>query len=126
MATERSQILVCSVCGNSVESVRAGAGTLVCCNVPMNLLTENTTDAAQEKHVPVLEKVDGGVRVQVGSVPHPMEEQHYIEWIQITANGRSYRQYLKPGDKPEAVFPVEDAGVTAREICNLHGLWKGE
>ncbi len=125
MATERTQIYMCGVCGNSVELLRAGSGTLVCCGIPMDLLGENTTDAAEEKHVPVLEKVEGGVQVKVGSVPHPMEEKHYIEWIQVTADGRSYRQYLKPGQKAEAVFPVEAAEVTAREVCNLHGLWKG-
>ena len=126
MATEKAQIYVCNECGNTVELLRAGNGTLVCCDAPMKLLRENTTDAAQEKHVPVLEQVDGGLQVKVGSVPHPMEEKHYIEWIQIAADGRSYRQYLKPGEKPEAVFPVDAENVTAREICNLHGLWKGE
>jgi superoxide reductase len=126
MATQRSQVYVCSICGNMVEVARAGAGTLVCCGVPMDHLTENTTDAAQEKHVPVVEKVDGGVQVTVGSVEHPMQDDHYIEWIEVSADGKTYRQYLNPGDKPQAVFPIEAEEVTAREVCNLHGLWAGK
>jgi superoxide reductase len=90
----------------------------------MNLMTENTTDAAKEKHVPVVQKVAGGVKVTVGSVAHPMEEKHYIEWIEVITTGKIYRQYLAPGQAPEAFFPVEAANITAREYCNLHGLWK--
>ena len=107
MAVQKSQVYKCSICGNVVEVVHAGAGTLVCCGVPMDLLSENTTDAAREKHVPVIEKVDGGVRVKVGSVAHPMEEKHFIEWIELIA-----------------VFPVEGGQIAARAFCNLHGLWK--
>jgi len=92
----------------------------------MNLLAENSTDAAQEKHVPVIEKVDGGYQVTVGSVEHPMEDGHHIEWIEVIADGKSYRQYLTQGQSPTAVFPIEADQITAREICNLHGLWKGE
>jgi superoxide reductase len=126
MPTQRSQIYQCGVCGNTVEVVRASTGTLVCCGVPMAQLVENTTDAAREKHVPVIEKVEGGVRVKVGSVTHPMQADHFIEWIELIADGTSHRRFLKPGDAPEAVFAVEADQVTAREICNLHGLWKGE
>jgi superoxide reductase len=90
----------------------------------MNLLTENTTDAAVEKHVPVVEKVPGGVQVKVGSVAHPMTPEHFIQWIEVIADGKSYRQYLAPGEAPEAFFPVEAAQITVREYCNLHGLWK--
>jgi len=90
----------------------------------MKLITENTTDAAKEKHVPVVEKVAGGFKVTVGSVAHPMEEKHYIEWIEVIADGKIYRQYLAPGQAPEAVFPIEATSITAREYCNLHGLWK--
>jgi superoxide reductase len=86
---------------------------------------ENTVDAAKEKHVPVIEKVDGGVKVKVGDVPHPMEEEHYIEWIEIIVDGKADRQFLNPGEAPEAVFKIESENVTAREYCNLHGLWKG-
>jgi superoxide reductase len=106
------------------EVVHASAGELVCCGQPMNLMTENTTDAATEKHVPVIEKIDGGYKVMVGSVAHPMEEKHYIEWIELIADGKAYRQFLEPGGVPEAVFMVDAAEVTAREYCNLHGLWK--
>lgn len=126
MATVRLQVYKCGVCGNQVEVTAAGGGTLVCCNQPMNLQTENTTDAAQEKHVPVVEQADGGIRVKVGSVAHPMEKEHWIEWIEVIAGGRSYRQFLNPGDPPEAVFPVENQGLTVRAFCNLHGLWKAE
>ncbi len=126
MPTERSQVYLCSVCGNVVEVIRPSSGALVCCSVPMNLLAENSTDAAQEKHVPVIEKVDGGYQVTVGSVEHPMEDGHHIEWIEVTADGKNYRQYLTPGQSPTAVFPIEADRITAREVCNLHGLWKGE
>ena len=90
----------------------------------MKLMVENTTDAAKEKHVPVVEKVAGGVKVKIGSVAHPMEEKHYIEWIEVLADGKTYLQYLAPGQAPEAFFPIEAANITAREYCNLHGLWK--
>lgn len=122
--TERLQVYRCEVCGNMVEVVRAGAGELVCCNQPMTLLVENTVDAAQEKHVPVIEKTSDGVKVKVGSVAHPMEDKHYIEWIEAIAGGKAYRQFLKPGDAPEATFKIDAADVSAREFCNLHGLWK--
>jgi len=91
----------------------------------MENLDEKTADATTEKHVPVIEKVDGGIKVKVGSVPHPMEDKHYIEWIEIIADGKAYRQFLDPGDAPEALFNIEAEGVTAREHCNVHGLWKG-
>lgn len=90
----------------------------------MKLYTENTVDAAKEKHVPVIEKIDGGVKVKVGDVAHPMEEKHYIEWIEIVADGKAYRQFLNPGEAPEAVFMIGQSNITAREFCNLHGLWK--
>jgi len=121
---ERNEVYKCEVCGNIVEVLHGGGGELVCCGEPMKLMVENTVDAAKEKHVPVIEKVPGGVKVLVGSVAHPMEEKHYIEWIEILADGKAYRQYLSPGDAPEATFAVEAADVTAREYCNLHGLWK--
>ena len=124
MASSTLQVYKCSVCGAEVEVIRGGDGTLVCCSQPMDLLAENTTDAAVEKHVPVIEKVDGGVKVKVGSVAHPMTEEHLIEWIELIAGGKAYRQSLKPGDAPEAVFPVDATDVTARAYCNLHGLWK--
>jgi len=112
------------LCGNIVEVLHGGGGELVCCGEPMKLFTENTVDAAKEKHVPVIEKINGGYKVKVGSVAHPMEEKHYIEWIELIADGKAYRQFLKPGEAPEAVFMIEAAEVTAREYCNLHGLWR--
>ena len=118
------QIYKCEVCGNIVEVLHEGAGELVCCGQPMVLREENAVDAAKEKHVPVVEKTAGGASVKVGSVAHPMEEKHYIEWIEIISNGKAYRQFLKPGDVPEATFGIEAENVTAREYCNLHGLWK--
>lgn len=122
--TERLQIYKCNVCGNIVEVLHAGEGELVCCGEPMKLSAENTVDAAKEKHVPMIEKIPGGVKVKIGSVSHPMEEKHYIEWIEIIADGKAYLQFLNPGQAPEAVFMVEAATISAREYCNLHGLWK--
>lgn len=122
--TQKLEVYKCSLCGNIVEVLHAAPGQLVCCGQPMACLKENTVDAAKEKHVPVMEKVAGGVKVKVGSTAHPMEEKHFIEWIEIVADGRSYRQFLKPGQAPEATFMVDAADVTAREYCNLHGHWK--
>lgn len=122
--TELNQIYRCNVCGNIVQVTHAAAGELVCCNQPMELLKENTTDAATEKHVPVIEKTEKGVKVTIGEVPHPMEEAHYIEWIEIIADGQSYKKFLQPGDAPEAEFCIEANEIVAREYCNLHGLWK--
>lgn len=121
---ETMQVYKCNVCGNIVEVLHGGAGELVCCGEPMKLMTENTVDAAKEKHVPVIEKTADGWRVTVGAVAHPMEEKHYIEWIELIADGIVYRAVLKPGDKPEAEFKVKATKVSAREYCNLHGLWK--
>lgn len=121
---EQLQVYKCEACGNIVEVLHGGEGELVCCGKPMVLMKENTVDAAKEKHVPVIEKVDGGYKVKVGSAAHPMEEKHYIEWVELIADGKAYRQFLKPGQAPEAVFKIDAAGVTAREYCNLHGLWK--
>lgn len=124
MATKVLEVYKCTLCGNMVEVIHQGEGELVCCGQPMNLLVENSVDAAQEKHVPVVEKIDGGFKVTVGSVPHPMEEKHFIEWIELIVDGKAYRQFLSPGDAPEAVFAINAESVTAREHCNLHGLWK--
>ena len=121
---KRSEIYKCEICGNIVEVLHEGKGVLVCCGKPMKLFVENTVDAAKEKHVPVIEQTAGGIKVKVGSVPHPMEEKHYIEWIELIADGRVYRQFLKPGDAPEAQFDIKAEKITAREYCNLHGLWK--
>lgn len=122
--TERLQIYKCEICGNVVEVLHTGKGELVCCGQPMKLYRENTVDAALEKHVPVIEKTDTGFKVRVGSVPHPMIDEHYIEWIELIVDGISYRKFLNPGDKPEAEFCIKADNVTAREYCNIHGLWK--
>jgi superoxide reductase len=122
--TEKLQIYKCMVCGNIVEVLHTGVGELVCCGQPMENLTAKTADEGKEKHVPVIENLDGGYRVKIGSVPHPMEEKHHIEWIELLADGKAYRQFLKPGDVPEALFNVTAENVAASEHCNVHGLWK--
>ena len=122
--TNQREIYKCNVCGNIVEVLHAANGELVCCNQPMQLMQENTVDAAQEKHVPVVEKTDDGTKVKVGSVAHPMEDKHYIEWIEIYDNSKVCRKFLKPGENPEADFCLQAENLEAREYCNLHGLWK--
>ncbi|MDW5564349.1 MAG: desulfoferrodoxin [Methanomassiliicoccus sp.] len=122
--TKLNEIYRCPVCGNIVELVHSGVGELVCCGKPMVRMDANTVDASKEKHVPVVEKVDSGIKVTVGSVPHPMEEKHYIEFIEVIADGRVLRKYLKPGMKPEAVFHCTPTVCCVRELCNIHGLWK--
>lgn len=121
---QRHEVYKCDACGNIVEVLHGGGGELICCGEAMKPMVENTVDAAKEKHVPVIEKVPGGVKVLVGSVAHPMEAKHYIEWIEIIADGKVLRQYLAPGAAPEATFAVEAKDIAAREYCNLHGLWK--
>jgi len=121
---QEKQIYKCAICGNIVEVLYAGGGTLVCCGKPMELLVEKTEDQGMEKHVPVIEKTEKGVKVKVGSVPHPMEENHYIQWIELIADRVILRKFLKPGDQPEAEFEVSGDNFEAREYCNLHGLWK--
>lgn len=124
MAT-KLEIYKCELCGTIVEVLHGGAGTLVCCDKPMKLFRENTVDASKEKHVPVIERVGNGVKVTVGSVPHPMEEKHYIEWIELLVGDKVLREYLKPGQPAVAIFEgVAVGAVSAREYCNLHGLWK--
>lgn len=122
--TEQNQVYKCNVCGNIVEVLHAGVGELVCCGQPMELLKEKTEDEGQEKHVPVIEKTDSGVKVKVGSIQHPMEENHYIEWVEIIADGEVCRKFLKPGENPEAEFGIKAENIEVREFCNVHGLWK--
>lgn len=121
---EKLGIYKCAICGNVAEIVHAGSSDMSCCGTPMEQLKENTVDAAQEKHVPVVEKVDGGFKVSVGSVAHPMTDDHYIEWIELIAGDSCYRQFLNPGDAPEATFSISADTVVARAHCNLHGVWK--
>lgn len=123
---ELNQVYRCSVCGNVVEVVNAGGGELHCCGKPMQLMKENSVDAAKEKHVPVIEKIAGGYRVTVGSVEHPMLENHYIQWIELWDGEKVMRHCLKPGEKPVAIFMTQAEKVKAREYCNLHGLWIAE
>lgn len=122
--TERNQVYKCMQCGSIIEVLHASSGELNCCGQPMRLLNENTTDAAVEKHLPVISATATGVNAAVGSVAHPMEEKHYIEWIEVLADGRLMRQYLNPGEAPAAAFCLAADGVVAREYCNLHGLWR--
>jgi len=122
--TALKQVYRCNVCGNIVEVLHTGKGELVCCGQPMELLQEKTTDAGLEKHVPVIEMTDKGIKVKVGDVPHPMEEKHYIEWVEIITDGDSCRQFLKPGTNPEAEFEIGAQKAIAREYCSIHGLWK--
>jgi len=120
------QVYKCNVCGNIVEVLHVGIGELVCCGQPMELLTEKLQDVGNEKHVPVIEKTATGVKVKVGSIPHPMEEKHYIEWIELHADETVYRKFLKSAEKPEAEFCVSAKNLSARDYCNIHGLWKSK
>jgi superoxide reductase len=123
--TEFRETYKCDKCGNIVDVLHTGQGELVCCGQSMRLMKENTADAAKEKHVPVIEVgLNGTVTVKVGSVAHPMEEKHYIEWIELIADGRSYRKFMRPGEKPEATFVCKAEKLSARAYCNLHGMWK--
>jgi len=123
--TKRSEVYKCGLCGDMVEVIHATEGKLVCCGQEMKLMSENTVDASKEKHIPVIEHLATGIKVTVGAVPHPMEEKHYIEWIELLVGDTVLRQYLKPGVPPVAVFEgVKATNVVAREFCNLHGMWK--
>lgn len=124
---KRLDVYKCEACGMMFEVVNdcsCEPCAVMCCDEPVTVLEENTVDAAKEKHVPVITQVDAGIKVMVGSVPHPMEEAHYIQWIELLAGGKAYRQFLKPGQAPEALFEGVSGTVRAREFCNLHGLWK--
>ncbi len=123
---KQSEIYKCEACGNVIEVLHGGEGELVCCGEPMKLQNAGTVDAAKEKHVPVIEKTASGFKVKVGSMAHPMEEKHYIEWIEVIADGKNYKTYLKPGMAPEAEFCIKAEKITAREYCNIHRLWKAE
>ena len=121
--TKRTELYKCEICGNIIEIKHTGAPSLVCCGEKMNLLKENTTDAATEKHVPVIEKIEGGYKIVVGDVEHPMTEKHYIEWIELITDDEVFTKYLYPGEKPEAFFASNSDKVRARAYCNLHGNW---
>lgn len=122
--TEQKQIYKCNICGNIVEVLHTGVGELVCCGQPMELLKEELEEEGKEKHLPVIEKTETGVKVKIGSISHPMENSHFIEWIEAIADGKSCRKFLNPGDKPEAEFKIKGDDIEAREYCSVHGLWK--
>ena len=124
--TKLLEIYKCNVCGNIVEVLHTGPGELVCCEKTMQNMVAGTVDASKEKHVPEINKKDGKYHIVVGSVEHPMEDKHYIEWIQIVSGNKSYREFLKPGQAPEVLFNLEEGKVNAREYCNIHGLWQKE
>jgi len=126
MSTKLNGIYKCEICGNIVEVLHTGEGDLVCCGQNMTLLDEKTADSTTEKHVPLIEKTSSGYKVTVGSTLHPMEEKHYIEWIELIADGKSYRKFLKPGDQPIAEFCIQASKVSAREYCNVHSLWRAD
>lgn len=125
MVKTKNEVYKCQICGNIVEVSHVGGGELVCCGQPMQLMTENTEDASHEKHVPIIEIIDGRVIVRVGTIDHPMEENHYIEWIElITTDEKRQQKFLKPGDQPRAEFHTDAEVSCARAYCNVHGLWK--
>jgi superoxide reductase len=121
---ELNEIYKCNVCGNIVEVRHASFGELVCCGQPMNQQFEKNHDQGLEKHVPVVEKTNNGIFVKVGSVQHPMEEKHYIEFIEVIVEDEIHIKYFKPGDKPEHEFRVRADKFIVREYCNIHGLWR--
>jgi superoxide reductase len=120
---KKRDIYKCETCGNIVEILHEGAGTLVCCDEPMQLQKEKVKEEGNEKHVPIIEKDQEGVIIKVGSIPHPMTKEHHIEWVEISTEKGESKKFLQPGDKPEAAFPVKKK-VKSREYCNIHGLWK--
>jgi len=121
--TKLFEVYKCSVCGNITKVVHASGGTLVCCGQPMVLQQEKTDDAGKEKHVPVVGKTATGIIVKVGSIPHPMEEKHFIEWVEVRSGNNVYIHGIRPGEKPEAEFPITTTNVKVRAFCNVHGLW---
>lgn len=123
---KRNEIYKCDICGNIVELLIVGGGELVCCGQPMALLDEKTRDQGNEKHVPLIERGQGFVKVRVGDVPHPMEQSHYIQFIELEADGTIMKKYLSPDQEPLAVFETDAKNISAREYCNIHGLWKSK
>lgn len=124
--TKLKEVYKCNICGNIVEVLHTGEGELVCCGQQMELLIEEREDVGEEKHVPVIEKLEeGGLRIKIGSLPHPMEKEHYMEWIEInTIDGKSGKKFLKPKDSPKADFYTKFEVKSVRAYCNIHGLWK--
>ena len=121
--TKWLEVYKCEICGNIVEVLQAGEGQLVCCGQPMVLLKPKTDDQGKEKHVPVVEEESQGIKIKVGSVPHPMEENHYIKWLEVITEKGVQKNFLKPGESPEAHFAIKDTILEVRDYCNIHGLW---
>jgi len=127
MIKNKNQIFKCNICGNIVEAVHTGNGELVCCGEPMHEVTENTQEeVATEKHIPVVEKNGEIITVTVGSVKHPMDEEHHIEWVELISGPIVHRRYLNPGEKPKVTFILRAEEFTIRAHCNIHGLWSTE
>ena len=124
--TKLKEIYKCETCGNIVEILHEGVGKLVCCKKPMKLLEEKTKDEGEEKHVPIIKKNEDGIIIEVGENPHPMEDKHFIEWIEIQTEKGSSKKFLQPGDDPVKKFPVKKEIKKVRIYCNIHGLWKSE
>jgi len=125
--TENKEVYRCNICGNIVEVLHLGTGKLICCENQMELLKEKEEGTGSEKHLPVLEETDKGIKIKVGSLPHPMEDNHCIEWVEVIADNKIYRKVFKPGDKPEAEFDIKPGDVEQielREYCSIHGLWR--
>lgn len=123
---KRYEIYKCEICGNVIEVLHGSVGQLVCCGQPMKLMEAKKEEEGYEKHLPVVEKENEKIVVKVGSIPHPMEEQHFIEMIEIiTKDDRILRKYLNPGDEPKAEFDADEIK-EAREYCTIHGLWSKE
>jgi len=124
--TELNQIYKCELCGNITEVLHTGAGELVCCGVSMTLLEEKTTKEGNEKHLPVIELIEsGGIKIKIGETSHPMEESHYIEWVEIkTKDGKIGKKFLSPNDSTEMELHTKESIIEIRAFCNVHGLWK--
>lgn len=122
--TNLHQVYKCPICGNVVEVLHTGGGQLVCCGQPMELLSPKSEDTGFEKHLPVVETKGNTVTVKIGSIPHPMEEAHFIEWIEVITDNQTYKKFLKPGEEAIAIFEITDTINQVRCYCNLHGLWQ--
>lgn len=122
--TQLNQIYKCPICGNIVEVLHTGVGELVCCGQPMELVSPKDKDEGMEKHLPVTEITEEGIVVKVGSIPHPMEDAHYIEWIELITDNKIYRHFLKPGEEPKTLFKIKIKSFSVRAYCNVHGLWQ--
>lgn len=124
--TKLNQVYKCEICGNIVEVIHEGTGQLVCCGQPMTLLKEKIKEELKEKHLPVIKENEKGVEILIGIVEHPMEENHFIEWIEISTDKGSSKKFLKPGEKPRAQFFIKSKKIEVRAYCNIHGLWSSK